>query len=558
MYESLGGALTMSPRPIVFLLSLWCALFCASIFSGSALATGNAGTSFSQRQASTLARRALTLPASHSGSSDQPITISSETYTLHFPTSIDFTLTARDSQSTISAARLFIQFKDAVFSQDMEQHNISIARPARVITLHYHEDTRDANFHYPGTPVQYSWTLQDKANNQYTSPASNFTTLDTRFSWRHVAQGLLNVYWYNRPADFGQTLLNRARAAISHSSKKLGGALLHNINVWIYASPEDFHGALAPGSYEWIGGEAHPDLNEAFISAVDDQDTTLVRDLPHELSHLVLHQLVAQGIGDYVPRWFDEGMAVYNQFYHEPEMQFRLNQALARHDLLRLGDITSQFPANGDSAFLAYAQSWNLVSYMFKTFGQAKMAALVRHMNNAQASFDDDLTQALGEDQLHLENSWRLQLNQPPVVAAYQLTPAPTPVAHLLQPQSPPLDNTAPLLITLGGALIVLPILGVAALLLYQRGRRRREWSVQNARQVMAAGFAQPGQPAQPRRQEPYLPFAFDPPENPYERPNTGEIPRIAQQPGPWQFEHPASYFRKQANSEERKDAPQE
>ena len=104
-------------------------------------------------------------------------------------------------------------------------------------------------------------------------------------------------------------MLNKASASIQHIGSVLGNGLQHPINLWIYASNDDFHGALAPGSYEWVGGEAHPWLNEAFISVEDSNDNTLVRDMPHELTHLVFHQLIAQG--PIAPTWFDEGMAVY-------------------------------------------------------------------------------------------------------------------------------------------------------------------------------------------------------------------------------------------------------
>ncbi len=556
----------MSQRPSFFLRSilfcLCCVLLCPLTIASGALAAGSARTSFSLSRfhASRFTGQALAAPKSHaqqSGSS--PITITSETYSLHFPTSIDFTLSARDTQSAINTARLSIQFEDAASTPNAEQYAVRIDFPARVITLHYHENTAGDNFHYPGTPVQYSWALQDQANNQQTAAGGNFTTLDTRFSWQHLSQGLLNVYWYNRPADFGQTLLTRAQAGLSHDSQVLGGGLRHAISVWVYANDTDFHGALAPGSYEWIGGEAHPDLNEAFISAVDSEDTTLVRDLPHELSHLVLHQLVAQSMGDYVPKWFDEGMAVYNQFYHEPEMTFRFKQALASQSLLRIDDISAQFPADGNTAFLAYAQSWNLVAYMYATFGQAKMTLLIQEMDNAQNNFNTDLTQALGEDQLHLENAWRLSLHQPPVLAADQQTLKP--VVHITLPQTMLVDNTDPLLIALGSALIVLPILAVAALLIYQRRRRQQARAAQNERQSMAppAQVAQyPPPPNRPRQYPPppaqYMPFAPGPSANPYEWPTTGEIPRLAQQqpaaPWPPRFEYPGGHFQPLADAE--------
>ena len=85
------------------------------------------------------------------------------------------------------------------------------------------------------------------------------------------------------------------------------------------------------------------------------------------------------------------------------------------------------FPANADQAYLAYAQSYNLLNYMYKTFGQSKMAQLIKFMNNPQQTFDQDLTQALGEDEIHLENQWRLSNGQSAVLTTSDITPTPTP-----------------------------------------------------------------------------------------------------------------------------------
>ena len=93
--------------------------------------------------------------------------------------------------------------------------------------------------------------------------------------------------------------------------------------------------------------------------------------MPHELTHLVFHELIAQGIT--APTWFDEGLAVYNQIFREGQLKARFEKALASHSLLRLSDISTSFPANADQAYLAYAQSYNLLDYMYNTFGISKM-----------------------------------------------------------------------------------------------------------------------------------------------------------------------------------------
>jgi len=434
---------------------------------------------------------------------DSPITIVAQTTTVHFPGSIDFTVTATDTANAITTATIYITYKDVPYG-NAASYSVPISKPAQKLTLDYRNDTsHTSSFHSPGTPVEYYWVLQDSASRQFAEQPQDFTTVDTRYSWQHLSQGLLQVNWYNRPAAFGQLLLGKANDSITHISAVLGSGLRRQINLWVYASNGDFHGALAPNSYEWVGGEAHPFLNEAFISVIDVNDDTLIRDMPHELTHLVFHQLIVQG--PIPPTWFDEGMAVYNQLYHEPDMQARFEQALSTHSLLRLYTITDGFPADADAAYLAYAQSWDLIRYMYRTFGQAKMTQLIQNMNNVQTDFDQQLTQAIGMDSLHLENQWRLQLGQSTVLTSDLVTPTPQPIVHPTQNVTAT-DNTTPILITSGVLLILLPILGIVAIFAFQRRKRQRVVAAQVAQGYMATNTGvQPYVPYAPN--QPYPPF---------------------------------------------------
>ncbi len=416
-----------------------------------------------------------------------PIAITSQSYFIHFPDYIDFSVSASDTASNISRATISITFGP---TQDQEQDSgTAIAnRPGHAVTLQFKEDTKGVNFHPAGTPISYYWQILDSAGNTYTGSTQQITTIDTRFTWQHLSQGMLQVNWYNRSQFFGQIMLNQASANINRISKTLGGELLHPINLWIYATDQDFHGSLAPNSYEWVGGEALPLLNEASIVVADPSDTTLVRDMPHELTHLIFHQLTAQGI--YAPTWFDEGLAVYNQIYHEPEMMQTFDEAVNTHTLIPLHQLASGFPADANQAYLAYAQSWQLLDYMYTTFGQPKMAQLIRQMNNSQTDFDEDLQKVLGEDQLHLENQWYLYLHQPPLIPPGQLTPTPQ-LKHQAK-QSPGISSRASvidgsfwLLIGLGILLIAGPLCGYL-LIFNVRRQRNRKMAVEAAAQLIA------------------------------------------------------------------------
>jgi Peptidase MA superfamily len=398
-----------------------------------------------------------------------PITVTSRSYTVNFPKNIDLQAIANDPVSTINRASIVIDFS-AVGGQEI--HPIPLSKPGNTISVSWREDTTGDHFVPPGTRVDYFWEFWDSAGNTLTDTQQQFTTIDTRFSWQHLTQGLLQVNWYDGARDFGQTVLNEASTSVQKISAKLGGGLLHPINLWVYATDQQFHDSLAPGSYEWVGGEALPTLHEASIVAISTSDDTLVRDMPHELTHLIFHQLIENGI--MAPTWFDEGLAVYNQGFREGEMLARFNKALASQSLLRLSTISSGFPANADQAYLAYAQSWQLVDYMYNTFHQARMAQLIKLMGNPQTVFDGDLQQALGVDEDHLENQWRLRLGQPAILTANAITPTPQPTIQVKHSQNISTNfTTFWLLIGLGVLLVLISLICLVVLVIYSAKRNK-------------------------------------------------------------------------------------
>jgi hypothetical protein len=394
---------------------------------------------------------------------NNPITVTSRSFSENFPDYIELNASARDVAGTINRASIVL-----TFSADgaPETHTVPLNKPGNVISVSWQEDTKGSHFIPPGVQVYYFWEFWDSAGNMLTDTQQKFSTIDTRFNWQYLTQGMLQVNWYNRPQDFGQMVLNTASSDIQRISANLGGGLIQPINLWIYATDQDFHGSLAPGSYEWVGGEALPGLHEASIVVVDSNDTTLIRDMPHELTHLVFHQLIGQGIT--APTWFDEGLAVYNQIFREGELQARWQKALASQSLLRLYQISDSFPANADKAYLAYAQSYYLLDYMYHAFGKPRMVQLIKLMNNSQTTFDQDLRQALGVDELHLENQWHLSQDQPAVLTTNEVTPTPQPVIQVKQAQNVSTNYTTFwLLIGLGIFLVFVSLISLIVLLIY-------------------------------------------------------------------------------------------
>jgi hypothetical protein len=392
---------------------------------------------------------------------DSPIQVSSRSGRLMFPKAIDFKISVHDSSSALAQATIYLTYIGFGYQVS---HRVNAATSASTYTFEWHDDlTANSNSFPPvGTQISYDWTITDTAGNTHTASTQTLAVIDNRFNWQHLSQGLLQVNWYGRGTDFGQVVLGKVESELQSISHNLGGGLQHSISLWVYANTNDFDQSLPPNVHEWVGGIAFPGVFEASVVVQAADDDTLQRDMPHELTHLVFHQLIAP---DITPTWFDEGLAVYNQIYHESDMLVRFKTALYDHNLLHLNTIAHSFPADADQAYLAYAQSWQLVTYMYQTFGLPKMTALVHDMDNPNQNFDADMRQALGLDVAHLENQWHIALGQAPTLSANQLA-EPIPVS-VVAPN--PYDATTIALLIVGIALVLVSLSGLSSIAVYRR-----------------------------------------------------------------------------------------
>ncbi|WP_069805328.1 peptidase MA family metallohydrolase [Thermogemmatispora onikobensis] len=413
-----------------------------------------------------------------------PISVMAQSQNVHFPDYIDFQMSASDSLAPIVSAYIHV----SIPLLDVDNTNRVAVNAAKTITLHWRMNTSGDNYVMPGATITYYWELSDSLGNVHSNKYTSFIVTDTRFSWKSATQGYMHLHWYSETPGFGQALLTRATTDEQHLVEVTGLNYHQTFDLWVYSSENAFRSALPPDTLEWVGGEAFPPLNEAFFMVSSLTDETLARDMPHEMTHLLLHQTVSAHTD--VPLWFDEGLAVYCQLYHEPEMTDRLNEALRSHSLLPLSRLMERFPSDSDSAYLAYAESWNLVDYMYRTFGKPTLQHLFQLLGSGKQTFDESLQAAIGEDQAHLENQWHLALHQPPTLSPAEMqTPVAQPVttARSQLPVPATSDNRDIALAGLGALLMLTALLGTALLLVSVRNQRLQALAaVEAAEQILA------------------------------------------------------------------------
>jgi hypothetical protein len=175
--------------------------------------------------------------------------------------------------------------------------------------------------------------------------------------------------------------------------------------------------------------------------------------VPHEFSHLIIHRAVANPYGD-LPRWLDEGLAMWAEGELDSEYRSALNQAIKSNTLVSLKTLSSNFPADSKQATLAYAESYSVIVYIRDNLGRQKIAELLKVFKSGSTD-DAALQSVLGMTTAELDSRWRASLG---------VTAAPT------SPAGQPQQTTTRSLPAYTAMFIMLALLCGAVLILFAFG----------------------------------------------------------------------------------------
>jgi hypothetical protein len=322
-----------------------------------------------------------------------------------------FTLSAENS-AEITEVDLFYR----VVGQLATSRNEAEFTPGTSIEAAFTIDqTNPSNYFPPGTELEYWWKIVDADGNELKTERKTLLYSDERHNWQALQDERLTLYWYEGSEKFGQALFDRANVALDTLESDIGIVLENPIKIFIYANHQDLLGALSVTAQEWTGGVAYTEFGVVVLGINPRQLDWGLNAMTHEMSHLVIHQATDNPFTG-LPRWLDEGIAVYNENRDELDEDFRplFERAVRNDTLITLRTLSSPFSADPLEANLAYGQSGAMVNFIVETYGSEAMADLLSIFAEG-AIPDEALEQALGVDTDGLDNAFRASLTLAPL-----------------------------------------------------------------------------------------------------------------------------------------------
>jgi hypothetical protein len=354
----------------------------------------------------TLVALALLLSAAPAGAADG-VTFAASEARPQFPERIDFRVDVTGAASDIADVRLYYGH--------IQNPVRTMVRPTfvagRQVEATFSLNTRE-RYLPPGSEIEYYWSARDAAGGRFESPRQRFTLLDARYQWKSSVAGLVTLHWHAGDDAFAKDVLDTAQRTLDRLKQQVGVEPTQPISIIFYGSNAEFAQALPPNSAEWIGGQAYPALNLIIAGVRPDGGAAreVRRMIPHELSHIVLHQATDNPYNT-PPTWLDEGLAVFNQETPDGRFPGLIRDAARSGKLIPLRALNSSFALDPSEALLSYAQSASVVEFVLKQYGTTRAAALVSVFREGVA-YDEAVQRSLGVTLEELDVQWRASLGQ--------------------------------------------------------------------------------------------------------------------------------------------------
>ena len=348
------------------------------------------------------------------------VRVTAEAYDYVFSESLSFSLQAVSAQP-VAEVILFYGRE----GQRLVRRIYPTFAPGAELSVSHVEELERGQY-APGTQFRVWWRLYLVDGTLFETEATKLDYTDTNQDWQMLTGSRVDLHWYGQERQNAERLLQTAQEALVRLEQEIGVQVEHRVDVYAYNSASDMRVATSERG-------AGYDERITTLGVAVDEDTLLIlgthRDaeptLAHELSHIVVGLATENPFAD-LPRWLDEGLAMYAEGKLPPDNQEALERAVRRDTLLSVRSMTS-YTGQAELVDLFYGEAYSIVDFMLDAYGRERMSELLAVFAEG-ARQEDALRQIYDLDLDTLDAAWRKSLGlEPRGSSAIQGSSAPDP-----------------------------------------------------------------------------------------------------------------------------------
>ena len=215
-------------------------------------------------------------------------------------------------------------------------------------------------------------------------------------------------YYHTNDEGLAASLASRAERIRGEIAEDLGLDYAEVTRVYLAHSLREY-AELQPRGWvpTWSAAVAYPGLNLIIMKSprvMKGCQMDLAKVFKHELTHIAVGRAF-RGRKE-VPRWLDEGLAMYESREWNFSRVSTMTKAVLTDSLIPLSEITSSFPREVARAELAYSQSFYLISFLVSKFGKEDFHRFIREYVRGR-DLNEILVKVYGIEWDDFEEKWK-------------------------------------------------------------------------------------------------------------------------------------------------------
>ncbi len=333
------------------------------------------------------------------------VTIANNRAVIDFPNKITFTI---DGTSVLPVKTLNLEYGSNRRSFTNETNRVEPQySPGEKITASWSWEMKKTGSIPPGAVVWWQWRIVDNSGRTLVTPRQSTNYDDPRLQWQVQSLPQTDIYYSNQSAGFINVLTSSLTSKLARVELQVNIPRDRKPKIYIYPSSQLMFGAWL-FLQEWTGAFAVPAYNTILIPVTTGNLNWAKGTIAHETTHLLVGEAVFGPFGD-IPTWLNEGLAEYAEGDMPEEYRAILSSAAKQGKLISIRSLCGSFPAAGDQASLAYAESSSLISHLIDSYGWEKVRTLLATFKDG-ATYDGALKKVYGFDMSVLEKEWRAKI----------------------------------------------------------------------------------------------------------------------------------------------------
>ena len=239
------------------------------------------------------------------------------------------------------------------------------------------------------------------------SPAVlSFTLLITpcfsqSFDWEKISSDKFSVFYLDNDYNNAKNILNTLTEAYPLLRKAIGSELAFSINIFLSNSENVYKNIVGKNFPDWSSGAALP-AHRVMVLKSHEVNQDIHKIAIHELTHLLIDQATHSKP---IPRWLNEGLAVYFSGEKNFASTSLISKALMTQSIIDLSDIDYVLTFHKSKAQLAYQESYLAVKYLIETYGLESVRNIIKQIALTN-DYDAAFTSAIGMDMYNFEYEW--------------------------------------------------------------------------------------------------------------------------------------------------------